>query len=42
MDEEGKLGGVKEVPLEYVIKEELLNKGNTHYACIILCVVFRP
>ncbi|XP_057193691.1 ubiquitin carboxyl-terminal hydrolase CYLD isoform X2 [Triplophysa rosa] len=28
-DEEGKLGGVKQVPLDYVIKEELLNKDET-------------
>ncbi|KAA0712940.1 Ubiquitin carboxyl-terminal hydrolase CYLD [Triplophysa tibetana] len=28
-DEEGNLGGVKQVPLDYVIKEELLNKDET-------------
>ncbi|XP_056606123.1 ubiquitin carboxyl-terminal hydrolase CYLD isoform X1 [Triplophysa dalaica] len=28
-DEEGKVGGVKQVPLDYVIKEELLNKDET-------------
>lgn len=43
-DEEGKLGGVKSVPLDYVFKEELLNKGNTQYTCIIagfLCSIYR-
>lgn len=35
---------MKQVPLDYVIKEELLNKGiNTQYACIFvgfLCTIF--